>query len=334
VTGFAELDPTRYPSVEPLLATLSSLHGSIPAVLCGTATGRIRVDDSASPRVVLLDGPEGLYLGGEPHAGLDWEALRASIHPFAYLYPAEAWLPVIDAVLPHPFMLRHERVTLALDPTNAGPDPAPRSEGFATRPMAEGIGAEIVEDSGLVVAHCHEDMRVGDRVEVGIWTHPRFRRQGLARLAVASAVDVARTAGLRRMGWHCLASNAGSLNTALRSGFAIVAEYVAYGACLPAENRDDLDTAQWLDLAAHFERGAARHPLLRVYAAEALAAAGQPHDALAALERLVETNWNGEADWLLQSWAFEPIRDDPRFLRVIARQRQTESAGETRGRAG
>lgn len=69
-------------------------------------------------------------------------------------------------------------------------------------------------------------------------------------MAVAGAVAVARERGLRWMGWHCLAPNAGSLNVALRSGFSIVAEYDAFGACLTVENGSDLDAAQWMGLAS------------------------------------------------------------------------------------
>lgn len=76
----------------------------------------------------------------------------------------------------------------------------------------------------------------------------------------------------------------------------------------------------------HSEAGAAQLPLLRIYSAEALSNAGRPHEALAALERLVETNWNGKADWLEQSWALEPLRSDPRFSRIVTCLRQTEGA--------
>lgn len=282
------------------------------------------VDDARSPAAVLLDGPEGLYLGGDATAVRDWAALRASIQPFAYLYPADAWLPVIDKVLPHPFMLRHQRVTLSLDLTNA-PSRAAGHERFEVRPMADGVGAEVL-DGDVMVAHCHEDMVVGDRIEVGVWTDARYRRQGLARLAVAGAIAAAQERGLRRMGWHCLASNAGSLSTALSSGFSIVGEYVAYGACLTAENRDDLDLGQWLELASHFERGASQYQWMAVYSAEALSAADQANEALGALERLVEMGWDGKAEWLEGSWALAPLRDDPRFVRVIARQREGAGA--------
>lgn len=320
---FTELDPADYPRVATLLEGLAERHGSVPAVLAGTAAGRVRVDDIASPRAVLLDGPEGLYLGGAPFAELDWAALRGAIHPFAYLYPDDAWLPVIDRALPHRFMRRHQRVTLSLDLGAVANHPPPSADRFALRPMADGVGAEVVEGD-IVVAHCHEDMVVGDRVEVGIWTDPRFRRQGLARLAVAGAIAEAQRLGLKRMGWHCLASNAGSLHVALSSGFAIVAEYEAFGAYLDAENLDDLKTSQWLDLARHFEAAAAELPTLGICAAQAFSCAGRPDDALAALERLVATNWNGKAAWLEQSWALAPLHNDPRFERIVARQREAE----------
>ncbi len=320
---FTELDPADYPRVAVLLEGLAERHGSVPAVLAGAAPGRVRVDDIASPRAVLLDGPEGLYLGGAPFAELDWAALRGAIHPFAYLYPDDVWLPVIDRVLPHRFMRRHQRVTLSLDLSAVASRPPPSADRFALRPMADGVGAEVVDDD-VVVAHCREDMVVGDRVEVGIWTDPRFRRQGLARLAVAGAIAVAQRRGLKRMGWHCLASNAGSLYVAQRSGFAIVAEYEAFGAYLDAENLNDLETSQWLDLAAHFAAAAAELPTLGICAAQAFSCAGRPDDALAALERLVETNWTGRAGWLEQNWALAPLHNDPRFERVIARRRQAE----------
>jgi len=325
VNAFRILQPADYPRVAPLLATLAELHGSIPAVLAGTAEGRVRVDDLAAPRVVLLDGPEGLYLGGAPTAALDRAALRAAIDPLAYLYPDAAWLPVIEAVLPHPFMLRHERLALSLDLGTASPPPAPPADRFVARPMADGVGAELL-DGELVVAHCHEDMVVGDRIEVGVWTDPRYRRQGLARRAVAGAIAVARQRGLRRMGWHCLTSNAGSLQVALRSGFSIVDSYVAYGARLGAENRDDLDASTWLSLATQFEAGAEQLPLLRLFSAEALSNAARPEAALDALERLVETNWHGKAAWLEHSWALAPLRADPAFARLVSRQRQAEGA--------
>lgn len=321
--GFAELDRADYSRVAALLATLAPLHGSIPAVLEGTAEGRIRVDDPDVPRVVLLDGPEGLYLGGSPRPDLDWAALRSAIHPLAYLYPAEAWLPVIDDALPHPFFLLHRRVTLSLDLMTVASS-WPQSERFEIRPVTDEVSAEIV-DGDKVVAHCHEDMVVGARVEVGIWTDPRYRRQGLARLAVAAVIEMARSRGLRRMGWHCLASNKGSQAVAMKSGFAVAAEYEAYGACLTAENSGDLDVAQWIGEAEHFGRAAAELPILGIYAAEAWASAGRSDEALVALERLAEGEWTGKTEWLEQGPLLEPVRSDPRFARVVERLREKES---------
>jgi len=324
VNEFKELGVADYWRAAPLLATLAELHGSIPAVLAGAAEGRVRVDDVAAPRAVLLDGPEGLYLGGAPSAGLDWAALRAAIDPLAYLYPDAAWLPVIERVLPHPFMLRHERVALSLDLDTAVGPAVTTPDRFTLRNTADGVGAEVL-DGELVVVHCHEDMVVGDRIEVGVWTDLHYRRQGLARRAVAGAIAAAQQRGLQRMGWHCLASNAGSLRVALSSGFSIVGRYAAYGARLSAENRDDLDQTTWLALARRFEAGAEQLPLLRLFAAEALSSAGRPEAALAALEQLVATSWNGKADWLEHSWALAPLRDDPDFARLVTRQRQAEA---------
>jgi RimJ/RimL family protein N-acetyltransferase len=319
--GLVLLDQADYGRAAAAMEPLSGLHGSVPAVLAGTAEGSVRVDDPALPRVVLLSGPEGLYLGGAPDAATDLAALREAIPHWAYLYPAPAWLAAIDSVLPTRFMLRQERLAFSIDLTPAAlPHLRPLSGGLDVRPLGDGIGTGLYR-SDVLVARCRLDLFVEDRIEVGIWTHPDHRRQGLAARALGETLRAAARNGIRKVGWHCLATNTGSAKVATANGFSGPQRYVAYGARLPAENARDLSAAQWESTAQHFAAGATEIPLLGLLAAEAWSVASRREPSLAAVERLVESDWNGQVQWLAESWALAPLRAEPRFLAALERQR-------------
>jgi RimJ/RimL family protein N-acetyltransferase len=72
------------------------------------------------------------------------------------------------------------------------------------------------------------DAVAGSRCEIGIRTHPHYRRRGLATLTTLAAVDYALASGLVEVGWHCNADNRGSIGTALKAGFEKERDYVAY----------------------------------------------------------------------------------------------------------
>ena len=71
---------------------------------------------------------------------------------------------------------------------------------------------------------CITDCVEGEAAEVGIETDPAHRRRGLAAAAVTITCARLFERGVRRIGWHCHARNAGSVRTALRSGFSLVRE--------------------------------------------------------------------------------------------------------------
>ncbi|MBJ3783972.1 GNAT family N-acetyltransferase [Devosia sediminis] len=310
-----ELKREHFSRVEPLFHDLIALHGSVSATLSGAAEGHILVDDLSAPSVALLDGPEGFYLGGGPIAGRDYFALRQIIPPWAYLYPSKEWLAAREWAMPHPHMQRHDRVYLATRPSDK-PMPA-LSAPFELVLEQDGPLSSAVLCDGETVAHCRPDMIVDDRMEIGVWTRPDMRRRGLASAVVRASRGLAAAAGIRSVGWHCHASNAGSIAVARRAGFEPAATYVAWSASLPAENAGDLQPDRCRSLAQAFEAGRQDFDWLDFHAAVAWSEAGETERALVALERLVEGPWMGRSDWLEGHWALQRLRHEPRFQRAL-----------------
>ncbi len=70
----------------------------------------------------------------------------------------------------------------------------------------------------------------GKAYEIGIQTDEDYRRQGLAALTVAAAVDHCLSRGVEHVGWHCWSSNLASAATARKVGFAQTIEHPVYHA--------------------------------------------------------------------------------------------------------
>ncbi len=64
--------------------------------------------------------------------------------------------------------------------------------------------------------------------EVGIETVEPYQKQGIGTNLTHALVERARAAGIKRIGWHCYASNVASSATARAAGFAKVRNYDAF----------------------------------------------------------------------------------------------------------
>jgi RimJ/RimL family protein N-acetyltransferase len=96
--------------------------------------------------------------------------------------------------------------------------------------MKKGFGFCMLHDKRIVswsIADCVS----GNACEIGINTHEDYRRQGLAALTAAAAVDYALSSGFEQVGWHCDAYNLGSIGVAEKVGFKLERKYVQYYAC-------------------------------------------------------------------------------------------------------
>lgn len=307
-----ELEPSGFRAVSPLFYKLNFLHGSVKVVFSDPDIGQIWVDDLASPRLAVLHGPEGTYLAGDPLGATG--DLREAVADWNYVYPDASWLPVIHDVLPNRYMVAHERVRLTLKARSSSSIAFPRGLRLVDgeHPLATSI-----ENPDKVICRCTVDMVVDDYVEFGVWTDPAYRGQGLAGRAARASINRAIDARIETFGWHCHASNTRSIKVAKSLGFVITDRYLAFSASLPAENDGDLDRAECLELAAHFEAGASEMPWLDFHAAAGWVIAGNQDRALAAVERLVSRGWNGRADWLEDHWALSKLTAHPRFQAAI-----------------
>jgi RimJ/RimL family protein N-acetyltransferase len=111
--------------------------------------------------------------------------------------------------------------------------------------MTNGFGFCTVHDQRIVswsIADCVS----GHACEIGIHTRQDYRRQGLATLTAAAAVDYALSSGFRHVGWHCDEYNLGSIGVAEKAGFRLERKYIQYYACANAAHHLE-ETAQ-----AHF----------------------------------------------------------------------------------
>ena len=340
------LDETAYEAVRPLLTQTISRHASAAAILAGVLDGTVWADDPIRPSVTLISDGEASYLAGKPAQLAQLTALRALIPAWSYFLPEDNWLPRHSEVWDNPFARPHPRLRFELE--RAGPEVG-LPDGFALAPINRNSVAEypalreLAEDEGsswrsfedfldlgvgyavlcdgAVVSHSLADCVVGNRAELGVGTKDGFRRLGLGRAAAVAAVNECLRRGIVDIGWHCHASNAGSIRIAEAAGFRRREQYFGYSSNLPAENVGDLSEAQYRDWAAHLETAAESVLWHDFHAAGAWALAGEPERALTCLDRMINAGWQGRAEWLEQHWAYGTIRDSAAFKAIVARQR-------------
>lgn len=95
--------------------------------------------------------------------------------------------------------------------------------------LDQGFGVCLIHDNAIA-GFCLSEYNVGDACEVGIMTHPAFRKRGLATAMASAFIEHARTHGVTDIGWHCYASNLASVATAEKVGFEKVRDYTIFQA--------------------------------------------------------------------------------------------------------
>ncbi len=93
--------------------------------------------------------------------------------------------------------------------------------------LQHGFGFATVHQKQLV-SWSLTDCVSENRCEIGIQTHPDYRRQGLATHTAAAAVDYGLHHGFQEIGWHTSVDNIGSIKVAEKIGFEKVTDYIWY----------------------------------------------------------------------------------------------------------
>lgn len=79
-----------------------------------------------------------------------------------------------------------------------------------------------------IITWCLSEYNSGNRCEIGIATHPDYRKRGLAVFTGSAFLRAAAIRGYTQIGWHCWASNEGSWKTAEKIGLAREQEYDSF----------------------------------------------------------------------------------------------------------
>ena len=183
----------------------------------------------------------------------------------------------------------------------------------------------------------------GNACEIGIHTDEGYRRQGLATLTAAAAVDYSLLGDFKYVGWHCDEYNLGSIGVAEKVGFKLERRYIQYYACSnPAHHL--AETAQthfrakrYKEAIESYERFFATPPeelpkwfreilpqelgthYFRV--AYAKAAIGEDDEALEYLERAVDNDWL-YMDFLMRCREFERMHGTSAWNRILKKLRK------------
>lgn len=99
--------------------------------------------------------------------------------------------------------------------------------GDAATFLQHGFGF-VAQHGAEIACWCLADVTMDDACEIGIETAVAHRHQGLATAVTAATVDYCQQAGFRHIGWHCEASNKGSIKTAEKVGFVLERPYHDY----------------------------------------------------------------------------------------------------------
>jgi GNAT superfamily N-acetyltransferase len=186
---------------------------------------------------VFVNGNESMSLAVHPQA---WEARLPELIPTHEIEKLERYHYLCRAVkfdwrnnLPEGYTLHRVDPALMGDSQVVWPDPLRNfflpTDFWGTMEnfWAQGVSFCIVHEQ-QVVSWCTCDCATRDQIDVGIVTHPSYRRRGLAAIAVAATVEHCLSHGFSMVGWHCNAQNVGSWKTAEKVGFERNREYIYY----------------------------------------------------------------------------------------------------------
>jgi RimJ/RimL family protein N-acetyltransferase len=233
------------------------------------------------------------------------------------------------SLLPEGFALQHADREILADPQIMNPD-------FLTEEMCserESVEDFLQKSFGLCLVHDHEivgwclsEYNHAAGCEIGIATSPAYQRRGFATLLASAFIEYAHSQGLTHIGWHCYASNAPSVATALKLGFEKVTDYpICLGWFNPADAlavQGDVcfDRQQYTEALAWLEKAFAHQQeqgWAYWVAACSAATLGESEKAFRYLHQSVEKGF-ADQERLRDSPYLESLHDHPEWQQMVS----------------
>ena len=209
------------------------------------------------------------------------------------------------------------------------------------------VGVENFLDKGAgfcalagqeVVAWCMSDCAAGKQIDVGVFTHPAYRRRALGTIVVAATVEHCLRQGFRAVGWHCNAENVASWKLAEKVGFKRHRTYhYFYYMYDPVDHLAELGWYHYRNrrydrCTEYYEQVFARREDNPDYyyhlAASAWAILGDAQRALKYLQAAADHGWR-EADFTNEAEEFAILHGTPEWDMLLQQMRSTENGSHS-----
>lgn len=291
---------------------------SVKAVLKGTSPGEVYVDNMENPSAVLIIAPECKVVAGSPDNKLFNEGVSETLDFFDQITcDDDGWEKSINEIHKNIAIRKYIRRYYELDQLKFSDFTSSLDSQFTLEylyadnlmeldyensdKLREWInlvdinqfkdycfGAYIRKDN-TIVSMSLVDCIVDDRIEIGVKTEKEYRSMGLGSIAVAAVVGSSLSKGIKKIGWHCVDSNKGSIKIAEKVGFELIQKYSSFTPFPPIENDNDLSKEQWSEWAQYYEEKNELQPNYFWLAAECWAKASQMENAIVNIKKLIET---------------------------------------------
>lgn len=162
------------------------------------------------------------------------------------------------------------------------------------------------------------DCIVDDRIEIGVKTEKEYQKRGLGSIATAAAVSSSISKGIKKIGWHCVDTNIGSIKTAERVGFRLIKKYSSFTPYPPIENDTDLSKEQWSEWATYYSEMNKIQPDYFWLAAECWAKAEKMEEAINNIMKLIETGQMWFVEYLPNIEAFKAFEDKKEWQKLLS----------------